>query len=117
MTADIQQISLGMEVRGRDGEPWGTVGRIFYPDGRVDPPDPGAQGLFNLETGGRTVDPQAGFFQCDRPFQPDWFVSLTDVTTVADTYLTVDATTEEGEKRAWREKPVNAPGVQFGVEA
>jgi len=113
MAATIEQISLGMDVRGRDGEPWGTVGRIFYPDGRVDPPDPGQQGSFTLETGGRTVDPDAGFFQVDRPLQPDWFVSLTDVTTIDGNSLTVNATAEEGEHRAFREKPVNAPGVML----
>lgn len=104
MTEQMDKLHLGMEAYSADNQPVGTVKRIWWPDGRVEPEDPELGGTLEVKTMTRHA-PDA-FFQLDRTLAPDWYVPFDAVGGVSENRIMLNLPLEQAERRAWQEKPV-----------
>ncbi|HZU13476.1 MAG TPA: hypothetical protein VFB58_11600 [Chloroflexota bacterium] len=105
MPINVSNLHVGADVYARGGSRLGTVKRIWWPDGRVVPPEAGPQGLLDIEGSGRRLEPGEGYFHLDRPLANDWFVPFSAIQDVAGNRVQLDLTELEAEKRGWQERP------------
>jgi hypothetical protein len=105
-TVESGRLKLGMQVFARDGEELGRIGRIWYPDGKVEPADPEDQGTIQLASAERHVAAGTGFFQVARSFDLDWFVPFEEVASVNADRVMLKVTDADAERQGWQQKPV-----------
>jgi hypothetical protein len=105
MTSTQESMRVGMRVLSSDEKALGTVRRIWYPDGRVEPPDSVDPGLVQLETLDRGDTADLGYFEVDRFLAPDWYVPFAAVRNVVDSHILLDVSEDDAERFAWQKRP------------
>lgn len=99
-------LTPGMEVFTSDGTGLGQVKRIWWPDGRVQPPEQDKQeGTFSIENVGRTAASMPGYIAIARPLAPDWYVGLDRVRNTAEGRVTLNLSYAEAQRLPLQEKP------------
>ncbi|MGH2449557.1 MAG: hypothetical protein ACRDFS_13275 [Chloroflexota bacterium] len=103
MTTEHGQLEPGMDVFTSDGQAIGTIERIFWPDGRVVPPEEHHQeGTFDLSM---RPAPGGGYFRVNVTLAPDWYVPFTAIEGAFRNRVTLNLTYDEASKRSWQVKP------------
>ena len=101
----VQLLQLGEEVYTSDGTRLGPIKRIWWGDGRVEPPEEQSQGTLNIVSDQRRREPGKVFFQIDIAMAPDWFVPFSAVAANVGGNVTLNLTYTEAEGRPWQIEP------------
>ena len=102
------QIAPGMQVQDSTRQPIGSVARVWYPDGRVVPPDTTQQGLLAIGAGERKAN-ESGFFQLNREFAADWYIDLSAVASIEGDIVVLNQSMEALASGPVQEKPIVTP--------
>lgn len=105
MPTDASDLRVGDAVYGRGGAQLGTVKRIWWPDGRIVPPEEADEGLIQMGGSLRRLQPGEGYFLLDRTLANDWFVPFSAVVSITGNRVQLEITETEAEARGWQERP------------
>lgn len=101
----VPLLQLGEEVYTSDGTKLGPIKRIWWGDGRVEPPEEQSPGTLDIVSDQRRRGPGNPFFQIDITMAPDWYVPFSAVAANMDGRVALNLTYAEAEGRPWQIEP------------